>query len=238
MDNFENIKWNNENYTKFIKYLYSISDLKYAQFHGKLIKNNNIIGIKTPILKQIAKSISKGDYLSFIKLNKHKYYEEVVIHGLIITYIKDYKLAISLFDEYINYIESWASCDIVVCNFKIIKKNLNETFVKIKQYINNSNYWINRVGIVLLLTYYLNDDYIDKVLNISESINSDEYYVKMANAWLISICLVKYYDKTYNFLLNAKLDDWTYNKALQKAIESSRIKDKNILKNIKKKLLK
>jgi len=230
---FENTIWNKQTYKEFIKYLFSIKDLKYSKFHSGLTRNNNVIGIKTPILKQIAKSISKTNYMDFIKLNKHKYYEEIVIHGLIITYLKDYDLAIKLFDEYINYIESWASCDIVVCNFKIVKKNLDKTFIKLKEYLNNSNFWINRVGIVLLLAYYLNDDYIDKVLEMADNIESDEYYVKMANAWLISMCLIKYYDKTHNFLLNTKLDDWTYNKALQKAIESYRIKDKDILKNMK-----
>ena len=231
--NFENIIWNKQNYEKFIEYLFSIKDLNYAKFHSNLTKNNNIIGIKTPILKQIAKNISKTNYIDFIELNNHKYYEEIIIHGLIITYLKDYHLAIKLFDEYINYIESWASCDIIVCNFKIIKKNLDNSFIKIKKYLNSPNFWINRVGIVSLLTYYLNDDYIDEVLKISDNINSNEYYVKMANAWLISICLIKYYDKTYNFLLNTKIDNWTYNKALQKAIESYRIKDKDILKNMK-----
>ena len=231
--NFENIICNKQNYEKFIEYLFSIKDLNYAKFHSNLTKNNNIIGIKTPILKQIAKNISKTNYIDFIELNNHKYYEEIIIHGLIITYLKDYHLAIKLFDEYINYIESWASCDIIVCNFKIIKKNLDNSFIKIKKYLNSPNFWINRVGIVSLLTYYLNDDYIDEVLKISDNINSNEYYVKMANAWLISICLIKYYDKTYNFLLNTKIDNWTYNKALQKAIESYRIKDNDILKNMK-----
>ena len=83
------------------------------------------------------------------------------------------------------------------------------------------------------LNLYLNDNYIDTVLEISDSIITTEYYVKMANSWLISMCLVKYYDKTINFLKNCHLDDWTYNKALQKAIESYRIKDKDLLRRMK-----
>lgn len=232
---FENIKWDKENYFEFINYLFKNRDEKYSKFHSKLLKNKQIkvIGIRTPFLKKIAKKISKTDYLNFIKINNHEYYEEIILHGLIITYLKDYENAFKLFEEYINFIDNWASCDIIVSNFKIIKKDLNNSLIYIKKYLKNENFWINRVGIVFLLSYYINDDFIDEVLKIVDDIKSDEYYVKMANAWLISMCLVKYYEKTYNFLLTTKIDKWTYNKALQKSIESYRIKDKEKLQKMK-----
>ena len=217
---------------ELIKYLDSIKDDEYKKFNEKIIKTNNIIGIRIPILKKIAKEISKLDYLTFIKNNKHKYYEEIILHGLVITYLKDYDVAIKLFDEYINYVNSWATCDIVVANFKIINKNLDKYFIKIKEYLKSNKLFIKRVGIVSLF-YYLNDEYIDEVLDMVNCIKGDEYYVKMAIAWLISICLIKYYDKTLLFLKNCNLDDWTYNKTLQKAIESYRIKNKDDLRKLK-----
>lgn len=233
---FTNIEWNNDNYNKFIDYLFSIKDEKYSNFTFKLLKNDKIkvIGIRIPILKKIAKMISKTDYLKFINLNNHEYYEEVILHGLVITYLKlDFNSSIKLFNEYIKYIDNWSSCDTVVSNFKIFKNNLNIGFNYIKKYLKNKNPWINRVGIVLLLCYYINDLYIDEILDICNNIKTDDYYVKMANAWLISMCLVKYYDKTYNFLLNNKLDDFTHNKAIQKSIESFRIKNKDEIKKLK-----
>jgi len=235
--NIENIIWNENSYNEFIKYLFSIKDEIYSKFHSKLLKNDKIkvIGIRTPLLKEIAKKITKTDYLKFIKLNNHKYYEETILHGLVITYLKiEFKKSIKLFNNYIKHIDNWASCDIVISNYKIFKKNLDLGFNYITKYLNDTNPWINRVGIVLLLNYYINDDYIDEILNICNNIKTNEYYVKMANAWLISMCLIKQYNKTYNFLLNNNLDNWTHNKAIQKSIESYRIKNKEELKRLKK----
>ena len=236
--NLDNITWNEETYNNFINYLFSIKDETYSKFHFKLLKNDDIsiIGIRTPILKDLAKKIAKTNYLEFINLNKHKYYEETLLHGLVITYLKiDFKESIKLFEEYIKYINNWASCDTVVANYKLFKKNLNLGFTYINKYLKSKNPWINRVGLVLLLDYYINDEYIDKILDIANTIKTDDYYVKMANAWLISMCLVKFYDNTYKFLLNNDLDDWTHNKAIQKAIESYRIEDKDTLRKLKRK---
>ena len=224
----------NQDYNKFIEYLFSLKDDEYKKFNQKIVKTDNIIGIRLPILKNIAKIIAKNDYLSFIKNNKHQYSEEIMLHGLVITYLKiDFNESIKLFDEYIKYIDSWATCDSVVMNYKIVSKNLDICLIKIKEYLKSDKPFVKRVGIVLLF-YYLNDNYIDEVLKLINSVKSDDYYVKMANAWLISICLVKYYDKTVKFLKSCQLDDWTYNKALQKAIESYRIKDKDTLRKMKK----
>ena len=223
----------NKDYKKFIEYLFSLKDDEYRKFNQKIIKTDNIIGIRLPILKNIAKNIAKVDYMSFIKNNQHQYYEEIMLHGLVITYLKvSFEESVILFDDYIKFIDSWATCDSVVMNYKIVSKNLDFYLIKIKEYLSNKKTFIKRVGIVLLF-YYLNDKYIDSVLEISDSIVTTEYYVKMANSWLISICLIKYYDKTINFLKNCHLDDWTYNKALQKAIESNRIKDKDFLRKMK-----
>ena len=223
----------NKDYKKFIEYLFSLKDDEYREFNQKIVKTDNIIGIRLPILKNIAKNIAKVDYMSFIKNNQHQYYEEIMLHGLVITYLKvSFEESVILFDDYIKFIDSWATCDSVVMNYKIVSKNLDFYLIKIKEYLSNKKTFIKRVGIVLLF-YYLNDKYIDSVLEISDSIVTTEYYVKMANSWLISICLIKYYDKTINFLKNCHLDDWTYNKALQKAIESNRIKDKDFLRKMK-----
>ena len=223
----------NKDYKKFIEYLFSLKDDEYRKFNQKIIKTDNIIGIRLHILKNIAKNIAKVDYMSFIKNNQHQYYEEIMLHGLVITYLKvSFEESVILFDDYIKFIDSWATCDSVVMNYKIVSKNLDFYLIKIKEYLSNKKTFIKRVGIVLLF-YYLNDKYIDSVLEISDSIVTTEYYVKMANSWLISICLIKYYDKTINFLKNCHLDDWTYNKALQKAIESHRIKDKDFLRKMK-----
>lgn len=235
--NLDNITWNNDTYNGFIDYLFSIKDETYSKFHFKLLKNDKIkvIGIRVPLLKEMAKKISKTNYSEFIKLNKHRYYEEILLHGLVITYLKiNFINSIELFENYIKYINNWASCDTVVANYKSFKKNLDLGLTYINKYLNSKNPWIIRVGLVLLLEYYINDEYIDIVLKLANNVKNEDYYVKMANAWLISTCLIKYYDKTLNFLKSTKIDSWTYNKTLQKAIESYRIKDKNTFKMLKK----
>lgn len=235
--NLETFQWKDD-YSLFREYLFQQKDDQYATFHGGLVKDttNPIIGIRTPILKQIAKSISKGDYRSFIQYNPHEYYEEIVLHGLVLTYLKEdfERLCVDL-GNYIPYIHSWASCDIVICNMKQFSKNLEAGLLKIKKYVQSKNPWEVRVGLVLLLSYYVKEEYLDTIFKIAEQINLDDYYVKMANAWLLSICFIKYYDQTYSYFLHTNLDDWTYNKALQKAIESYRIKDKDNLRKLKRK---
>ena len=113
--------WTKKDYQQFLKYLYTLKDAKYKQFHSKLTYNTNIIGIKTPILKEISKNISKGNYMSFIKQITNNTYEEWLIFGLIIGYAKiDFKSKLTLLDNYITNIDNWASCDIVCAMFGVL----------------------------------------------------------------------------------------------------------------------
>lgn len=150
---FQNIKWNKQTYQKFIKYLKTISEKDYQKFHQKLLKNEKIkvLGIRTPKLKEIAHQISKTDYLKFIKYNTHTYYEENIIHGLLLGFIKDDNI-LNLIDDFIPYIDNWATCDVTCTNLKIFKKlNINQT----KKYLQSSNPWEIRFGLVILLDHYI-----------------------------------------------------------------------------------
>lgn len=225
-------------YHQFIDYLFTLQDLKYKEFHYKLLKNDDIdlIGIRTPILKEIAKKISKDNYLEFIKLNTHKYYEEIIIHGLLIGYLKlPFNEVLKLIDEFLPFIDNWAVNDLTVSNLKIFKKNKQEGFKYINKLLNSNNPWYIRFGLVLLLTYYIDDDYIDLILDIVKNIKNEKYYVKMSCAWLISICYIKYPNKTLNLLKNKDLDNWTHNKTISKICDSYRVdkKDKDYLKTLK-----
>ena len=223
------------NYDDFINILYLYQDLKYKKFHSKLILDSNLIGVRTPILKKIAKDISKGDYLNFILNNKHELYEEKLVHGLVIGYLNiDFNEVINLLNNFVIYIDNWAVCDLAAANLKIFSKNLDIGFKIIEKYINNSNTWINRFGYVLLLDYYICDNYIDKIFDMGKEYK-DDYYVKMRIAWLLSMCYLKYKNKTIKFLKKGYLDTWTKNKTIQKIIESKRISEseKQILKAMK-----
>ena len=225
------------NYNEFIEYLYSLSDIKYREFHSKITMDNTLIGIRTPKLKEIAKELVKtNNYQNFIKYSNFETYEERIIYGLIIGYLKcDFNEQLELLNNFIPLINNWAINDIICANLKSFKRNQQEGYKYIKNCLQSNNSWQIRVGLVLLLDFYINDKYIDKILQICNNINNNEYYVKMANAWLISICYIKYKDKTKNFLENNKLDNWTQNKAIQKIIESKRVakEEKDKLKLLK-----
>lgn len=226
---------NKYNYDEFIKLLYTYEDLKYKDFHKKLILTDNLIGVRTPILKKIAKNIANSNYTSFIEANKHNLYEETIIHGLTLGYIKDdFKILKKLTNNYLPYINNWAICDMTASNLKIFNKNKEEGFFEIKKYLKDKSPWINRFGYVLLLDYYIEDKYIDKIFSLCKNYK-DEYYVKMSVAWLLSMCYIKYKNKTLKFLNSNILDKWTYNKTIQKIIESNRIKkdEKILLKGMK-----
>lgn len=226
-------------YNEFLSELYNLQDLKYKEFHSKLIMSDKLIGVRTPELKRIAKIIARSNYDQFFKENKHELYEENMVHGLTLGYLKfDYEDLKVYIESFIPYINNWAVCDGTVSNLKKYVKNKNKDpiFEDITRYINDSNHWINRFGYVMLLEYFIEEKYIDEIFELCENYK-DEYYVKMAIAWLISMCYIKYKGRTLTFLKNSNLDDWTYNRTIQKIIESNRvgIEDKNMLRKMKRK---
>ncbi len=229
-----NYNINKDNYHLFKEELYKLQDLKYRDFHSKLLPNNiNLIGIRIPLLREISKNISKCDYNSFLENVKKDTYEEIMIHGLVIGYIKEpFDSIIKYLDEFLPLIDNWAINDTVVSNLKVFKNNLDLGFKLISKYLKGTTYYV-RFGLVLLLDYYINDEYIDRVLKISFNLKSDEYYIKMANSWLISSCYIKYKDKTTNYLKNSKLDKFTHNMSIRKICDSYRV-SKREKDNIKK----
>ena len=226
-------------YEDFLTELYSLQDLKYKEFHSKLIMSDKLIGVRTPELKRIAKVIARSNYEDFFKENRHELYEENLVHGLVLGYLKlDFNELKPLVDDFIPYIDNWAVCDATVANLKVYKKNKTKdiVFKEIKNYLKNDNPWINRFGYVLLLEYFVEEKYMDEIFELCENYK-DHYYVKMAIAWLISMCYIKYKGRTITFLKKHKLDIWTHNKAIQKIIDSYRVDnmDKVILRGLKRK---
>ena len=205
--------------------LFEMQDLKYKEFHGSLCPDmDNIIGVRIPRLREYAKELYKSNNLKDIKI-EDKYYEELVIQGMLIGFQTKEPIeeVIKQVEEFVPKINSWAVCDTFCTGLKVTKKYQPEMFEVIKQYLKSKQEYEVRFAIVMLLDYYINDQYIDQILQILDNVKLDKYYVQMANAWAISICLIKYYNKTLDFLKITKIDDSTYNKGIQKAIESYRI---------------
>lgn len=224
-------------YQELLNYLDSIKDLKYQEFQKKIVVYDDVIGVKVEDLKRIAKEISKNDYKGFIENNKSTNYELVLIEGLIYGYLKiSFEELKEYLNKYLNKISSWGQVDSVVANLKIFKNVQKEGFNYTKKLIRSKSPFIKRFGIIILLDYFLYDEYIEKVLEIVSKIKSDDYYVKMSIAWLFSIAYIKYKEKTLVYLVNIK-DDFIYNKALSKIIDSRRIdlNEKEFIKGLKRK---
>lgn len=229
----KNIIWNKETYQEFINYLISLEDIKYKNFHFKLLGvEKNLIGIRTPKLKEIAKEISKGEWKGFLEYSQNAYYEEEIIKGLVLGFIKiDYVTRKEYIENFITEIDNWATCDIVVSNLKFLKKEKDIYYNFIKECVSSNDNWRIRFGLVTLLGYYIEEKYIDEIFSLCTNITNREYYVKMAQAWLISIMFIKFREKTLDYLKENTLDNWIQNKTIQKIRESRKVnkKDKNFI---------
>lgn len=222
------------------KELFNMQDKKYQEFQKKLCPGiENIIGIRVPVLRNYAKQLLKdNDFKTLMKCISDNYYEEIMLQGMLIGEAKEeFNIIIKYIENFIPKIDNWATCDTFCAGLKITKKNKEKMWNFLQRYLKSKKEFEVRFGIVMILDYFIDEKYLKKDFDIFNNIKVDKYYVQMAVAWAISICLVKYYDKTIKYLLKeADLDDFTYNKSIQKAIESYRItkEQKDFLRKIKK----
>ena len=224
---------------EIIKKLFELADEEYKKFHSSLCPNtNNIIGVRIPKLREIAKEIAKQQPREFLSEVDDKYYETIMLYGMIIGYMKaSIEEKQKYLDIFVPKIDNWAVCDCCMSTYKFTNKYLDEMWEYLQKYIKSDKEFEVRFAVIMLMSYYLNDEYIDKVLKIFDDIKHEGYYVKMGVAWAISVAFVKYEEKTRKFLVNNTLDDFTYNKALQKIIESNRVTKevKNEIREMKRK---
>ncbi len=218
--------------------LFELSDQKYKEFHSGLCPGtDNIIGVRVPVLRNYAKELAKKYNIEeLLQEINNQYYEEVMLQGMLIGLEKqDFNTLQKQIRQFVPKIDNWAICDVFCAGLKQTKKHKKEMWNFLQKYLKSNKEFEIRFGIVMILDYYIEEEYLEKIFAIFDDITSDAYYVQMAVAWAISICLIRFYNETIKYLRIAKLDKFTYNKALQKAIESYRItkEQKEELKNMK-----
>ncbi len=219
--------------------LFENKDLKYKEFTSRSIPNvdkNTIIGVRLPILRNIAKELNKSnDRNTFMNELPHKYHEENLIHGFLISLNKDINSVLNELNNFLPYMNNWAVTDTI--SPKIFKKHLDDIYIYLEKWLKSTDEYIIRFGIVTMLQFYLNDKkYIKKNNKLILSIKKDTYYINMAISWYFSFALIKQYDETIKIFENKKIKNaWIHNKSIQKAIESYRISDdvKKYLKSLK-----
>ena len=231
-------KWNEDNYKKFIKYLINIQDLKYKEFHSSLVLNSKyeIIGIRLPVMRNIAKEIAKSNIEEFLKFAQNKYYEEVMIQGLVISHIKNETIFYKYFKKHTKKIDNWALCDCFCSSIKIVRKYEDKYFKEAIKFALDENEFISRIGIVLILDHFINKKNLNTIFDTVNKIKSDKFYINMAEAWLICEMYIKYPKETTEFLKKNNLNKFTQNKAISKIHDSYRVsmEEKELLNNYKK----
>lgn len=198
------------------KELISLAEPKYQEFSSKLTPNiDNILGVRLPNLRRIAKRIAKENYLDFFKQNNDEFFELTMLEGMVIGYLPQNEQE-KYIKNFISKINNWAVCD----SFCAGLKNISLDFVEL--YFNSNKEYELRFAFVILLNYFIDSDYDYVIKKISE-FNNEQYYAKMAVAWCLSICMVKKYEQTLKDIQALKIQPWVLKKGITKAIESSRI---------------
>lgn len=221
------------------KQLFDLQDEKYGDFQYKLtpgVSRESIIGVRIPAARKLAKQYMKeAESAEFVRDLPHKYYDENMLHGLLLSEYKNFDECVKAVEEFLPYVDNWAVCDIM--SPRVFKKHKDELLPKIKEWIASDHVYTCRFGMEMLMCHYLDDDFRAEYLELPANVHSEEYYVNMMIAWFFATALAKQWDAAIGYIEQDRLDTWVHNKTIQKARESYRItKDqKEYLKTLKKK---
>ncbi len=218
--------------------LFSLQDLKYRDFQSKLtptVEAAAFIGVRTPELRKFAKQLAKQDDIrEFLDDLPHRYFDENQLHAFILSEMKDYDRCIAEVCRFLPYVDNWATCDQM--SPKVFKKHRPDLLTHIREWLNAAETYTIRFAIGMLMEHFLDEDFDPAYPEMVSLVRSDEYYVNMMIAWYFATALAKQYDAVLPYLTEHRLDQWTHNKTIQKAVESYRITDeqKAFLKELRK----
>lgn len=217
--------------------LFRLQDVKYRDFHSKLIptiSGSTIIGVRTPELRKLAKQLAQRDDIGdFLEQLPHPYFDENQLHAFIISETKDFKSCITKVGRFLPFVDNWATCDQL--SPKVFKKNRQELLPYIRSWIVSGKTYVVRFAVGMLMEHFLEEDFDISYPEMVAGIRSEEYYINMMIAWYFATALAKQYDAVVPFIEDGRLGPWTHNKAIQKSVESNRItpEQKAYLKTLK-----
>ncbi|MBP1759605.1 MAG: hypothetical protein H6Q63_522 [Firmicutes bacterium] len=219
--------------------LFALSDEAYQEFSSALLPGTeNILGVRLPELRKLAKQIAKSDWREYLATAQNDYLEEIMLQGMVIGYVKtDIEEVLRYAADFVPKIDNWSVCDSFCSGLKFAKDNKERVWEFLQLYLSSKEEYEIRFGVVMLLNFYVDEKYISNALKLLDQIKHEGYYVKMAVAWTISIYYINLPEITMKYLKHNTLDDFTYNKALQKITKSLRVRNetKALIKGMKRK---
>ena len=205
--------------------LFKLRDETNAAFMARLVPTlppESVLGVRMPDCRALAKELCRmPDIGEFLTDLPHRYLDENNLHALILNEEKDYASAVAAIDAFLPYVDNWATCDAL--RPKAFKKHPSALPDECRRWIKSGEIYAVRFGIEMLMTHYLDADFRPEYLEEVSIIKSKEYYVNMMIAWYFATALAKQYEATISYIEQRRLDQWTHNKTIRKAIESCRI---------------
>ena len=217
--------------------LFELQDIKYRDFQAKLIPGKDtetMIGVRTPELRKLAKQMLKReDIREFLRDLPHRYFDEDQLHAFIVSGIKEYGKCMEELMRFLPFVDNWATCDQMSPG--VYKKHKPELLAEIREWLGSEHTYTVRFGIGMLMQHFLDEDFDPAYPELVAGVHSEEYYVNMMIAWYFATALAKQYDAVLPFIEGRRLDPWTHNKTIRKAVESYRISDeqKEYLRSLK-----
>lgn len=225
------------------KQILELAEPSYQQFSSKLLPGTErIAGVRLPLLRKLVKQQIKKDWKAYLEevfgSEEEDLFEEVMFQGMLIGYAPlNLEERLFYLERFLPKIDNWSVCDSVCTTMKFAKEYPKETWDFLQKHVHSDAEYRIRFAVVMYINYFIREEYFKKVLKELNEINHPAYYVKMAVAWAVSMCYVFNTEETEKFLGTCKLDDFTYNKAIQKIIESRQVdrKEKEKIKEWKRK---
>ena len=209
--------------------LLEAKDVKYREFQTRLVPNipsENILGVRTPEMRKIAKEISDSTARDeFLSQLPHRYYEENLVHFFLIAGIKDFDACVRAVDDFLPYVDCWPVSDQATPG--VFRKNHEKLLPHIRKWIASDHVYTARFGLRMLMNEFLGKDFREEYLDLAASAEGDDYYLRMMVAWFFATALAKQYDEAVPYLEEGKLDEWVRRKAIQKALESYRVSEEH-----------
>ena len=223
--------------TEIQERLFALQDEKYREFNAALIPTvpkETVIGVRTPAIRGLAKEL-KGTAQAeeFMKTLPHEYYEENNLHAALIEHIKDLDACMEALEHFLPYVDNWATCDTM--RPKALAKNKEKLMEQILVWLRSEHTYTVRFAIGMLMSHFLDEDFREEYLALAASVHSEEYYIRMMQAWYFATALAKQYEAALPYIQQRRLEPWVHNKSIQKARESFRVSDerKEYLKTLK-----